>query len=229
LGLEVLYTLVYFAIISQNFEDSTMNYIKSLSSAGTSVGLGTLLAVGLSGCGGQSQEQSATQQQKQPAFVVIEEVAQGKYKIAEEFPAKETRIILKKLDGSERVLTEQELDYLIKQEAAKVEEGTSNLTKPKEAQVTQHGGMGLGETILASAAGYMLGAWIGSKLFGNPAYQNNRKAGYKSPSTYSRSKSSFKKSAAKRTAAKKGGFFGNKKKSGGFFGGKRRSGGFFGG
>jgi hypothetical protein len=205
-----------------------MNYIKSLSTVGTSVGLGTLLAVGLAGCGGQSQEQAATQQQKQPAFVVIEEVTQGRYKIAEEFPAKETRIILKKLDGTERVLTEQELDYLIKQEAAKIEQGTSNLTKPQEAQVTQQG-MGLGETILASAAGYMLGAWIGSKLFGNQAYQNNRKAGYKSPSTYSRSKNSFKKSTAKRTASKKGGFFGTKKKSSGFFGGKRRSGGFFGG
>ncbi len=206
-----------------------MNYIKSLSAAGTSVGLGTLLVVGLSGCGGSSgQEQITQQQEKQPAFVVIEEVSQGRYKIAEEFPAKETRIILKKLDGTERVLTEQELDYLIKQEAAKIEQGTSNLTKSQEAQVTQQG-MGLGETILASAAGYMLGAWIGSKLFGNQAYQNNRKAGYKSPSTYSRSKNSFKKSAAKRTASKKGGFFGNKKKSSGFFGGKRRSGGFFGG
>jgi len=207
-----------------------MKYIKSLSAWGSSIGIGAALAVGITGCGGQSgQQKEAIQQQKQPAFVVIEEISKGRYKIAEEFPAKETRIVLKKLDGTERVMTQEELNYLIKQEAAKIEEGTSNLTHPQEAQVTQHGGMGLGETILASAAGYMLGAWIGSKLFGNPAYQNNRKAGYKSPSTYSRSKNSFKKSAAKRTAAKKGGFFGSKKKSGGFFGGKRRSGGFFGG
>ena len=206
-----------------------MNYIKTLSAVGSSVGIGAVLAVGVAGCGGQTGQQSeVTQQQKQPAFVVIEEISQGRYKIAEEFPAKETRIILKKLDGTERVLTQEELDYLVKKEAAKIEQGTSELTKPQEAQVGRQG-MGLGETILASAAGYMLGAWIGSKLFGNPAYQNNRKAGYKSPSTYSRSKSSFKKSAAKRTAAKKGGFFGSKKRSGGFFGGSRRSGGFFGG
>ncbi len=200
-----------------------MKYIKSLSGIGTSIGLGTVLSIGLAGCGGQSQEQGMQQQQKQPAFVVIEELSPGRYKIAEEFPAKETRIILKKLDGSERVLTQEELDYLIRQEAAKIEQGTSNLTKPQEAQVSQQG-MGLGETILASAAGYMLGAWIGSKLFGNPAYQNNRKAGYKSPSTYTRSKDSFKKaSAAKRSSSKKGGFFGGKKSS------SRRSGGFFGG
>ena len=206
-----------------------MKYIKTLSHVGASVGLGAALSIGISGCGGQSQEQGTRQQQKQPAFVVIEEVSQGRYKIAEEFPAKETRIILKKLDGTERVLTQQELDYLIKQEAAKIDKGTSNLTKPQEAQVSQRG-MGLGETILASAAGYMLGAWIGSRLFGSPAYQNNRKAGYKSPSTYSRSNKSFKKSAAKRSASrKKGGFFGGKKRSGGFFGGGRRSGGFFGG
>ncbi len=199
-----------------------MKYIRSLSTIGASIGLGAVLSVGLSGCGGQSQEQGTQQQEKQPAFVVIEEVSKGRYKIAEEFPAKETRIILKKLDGTERVLTQQELDYLIKQEAARIEEGTSNLTKPQDAQVSRQG-MGLGETILASAAGYMLGAWIGSKLFGNPAYQNNRKAGYKSPSTYTRSKDSFKKaSAAKRSSAKKGGFFGGKKSS-------RRSGGFFGG
>jgi len=206
-----------------------MNYIKSLSALSGSIGLGTVLSMGLVGCGGGNQQQEAIQQQKQPAFVVIEEVSPGRYKIAEEFPAKETRIVLKKLDGTERVMTQEELDYLIKQEAAKIEEGSSNLTKPQEAQVTQQGGMGLGETILASAAGYMLGAWIGSKLFGNPAYQNNRKAGYKSPSTYSRSQNSFKKSAAKRTSSKKGGFFGSKKKSSGFFGGTRRSGGFFGG
>jgi len=205
-----------------------MHYLKSFQAVGSSVGVGTLLAFGLAGCGGGTQEQGMTQQQKQPAFVVIEEVAQGRYKIAEEFPAKETRIILKKLDGTERVLTQEELDYLIKQEAARIEAGTSNLTKPQEAQVNQQG-MGLGETILASAAGYMLGAWIGSKLFGNPAYQNNRKAGYKSPSTYSRSVNSFKKSAARKSASKKSGFFGNKKRSSGFFGGSRRSGGFFGG
>jgi len=82
-----------------------MKYIKTAATIGSSVGLGALLSVGLSGCGEQRQQQEQIQQQKQPAFVVIEEVSQGRYKIAEEFPAKETRIVLKKLDGTERVMT----------------------------------------------------------------------------------------------------------------------------
>ena len=193
-----------------------MKYIKSLSTIAVT-GLGTLLLTGVTGCTQQQQEQ----QQAKGAFVIIEETAPGKYQIKDEFPADETRIVLKKLDGSEKVLTKPELDALIKEEAAKIDNGTSNLTKEQNAQVTQQGGMGLGETILASAAGYMIGAWIGSKLFGNQNFQNNRKAGYKSPSTYSKSKNSFNK-PRKSTSSKKGGFFGGKKsssRSGGFFGG----------
>jgi hypothetical protein len=193
-----------------------MKYIKSLSSIAVT-GLGTVLLTGVTGCTQQQQEQ----QQAKGAFVIIEETTPGRYQIKDEFPADETRIVLKKLDGSEKVLTKPELDALIKEEAAKIDNGTSNLTKEQNAQVTQQGGMGLGETILASAAGYMIGAWIGSKLFGNQNFQNNRKAGYKSPSTYSKSKNSFNK-PRKSTSSKKGGFFGGKKSS-------KRSGGFFGG
>jgi len=201
-----------------------MKYIKSLSSISASVGLGAMLSVGLVGCGESSQAQQSQQEIKEAAFVIIEEVSAGKYKIAEEFPAKETRIVLKKLDGTEQILTKEQLDELVKQESVKIDNGTSNLTKPQDAQVTQQHGMGLGETIMASMAGAMIGSWIGSKLFGNQNYQNNRKAGYKSPSTYSRSKDSFKKAAsnnraAKNRATKKGGFFGNNKKSRGSFGG----------
>jgi len=192
-----------------------MKYITKLSTL-AATGLGAVLVTGVTGCTQQTQEQA----QAKGAFVIIEETSVGRYQIKDEFPADETRIVLKKLDGSESVLTQAQLDALIKEEAAKIDNGTSNLTK-ENAQVSQQGGMGLGETILASAAGYMLGAWIGSKLFGNQNFNNNRKAGYKSPSTYSKSKNSFNK-AKKSTSSKKGGFFGNKKsagKSGGFFGG----------
>jgi len=191
-----------------------MKYITKLSTL-TATGLGAVLVTGVTGCTQQTQEQA----QAKGAFVIIEETAAGKYQIKDEFPADETRIVLKKLDGTESVLTQAQLDALIKEEAAKIDNGTSNLTKDN-AQVSQQGGMGLGETILASAAGYMLGAWIGSKLFGNQNFNNNRKAGYKSPSTYSKSKKSFNK-PRKSTSSKKGGFFGSKKSSsrGGFFGG----------
>jgi hypothetical protein len=197
-----------------------MKYIKKFSTIATATGLGALLATGITGCTGNSQQQQEEAQAK-GAFVIIEETTPGRYQIKDEFPADETRIVLKKLDGTEKVLTKPELDALIKEEAAKIDNGTSNLTKEQNAQVSQQGGMGLGETILASAAGYMLGAWIGSKLFGNQNYQNNRKAGYKSPSTYTKSKNSFNK-ARTSSSTKRSGFFGGKKstsRSGGFFGG----------
>jgi len=194
-----------------------MKYINKLSTMATATGLGALLATGITGCTSNDQ-QKQEQAQAKGAFIIIEESAPGKYKIKDEFPADETRIVLKKLDGTEKVLTKPELDALIQEEAAKIDNGTSNLTK-ENPQVSQ--GMGLGETIMASMAGAMLGAWIGNKLFGNQNYQNNRKAGYKSPSTYSKSKNSFNK-PRKSTSSKRSGFFGNKKspsRRGGFFGG----------
>ncbi len=192
-----------------------MKYLKKLSDYAMVGGVGALLVTGLTGCQ-QKAEESAQQGEAKAkgAFVIIEETTAGKYQIKDEFPSDETRIVLKTLDGTEKVLTQAELDALMKEENAKIEDGTSELTKPQEAQVGSQG-MGLGETILASAAGAMLGAWIGSKLFGNSNYQNNRKAGYKSPSTYSKSKKSFSKSGKAGKAGKSGksGYFG--KKSGG--------------
>ena len=110
------------------------------------------------------------------------------------------------------------MDKLVKEEAAKIDNGTSNLTKsPEETAQVSSGGMGLGETILASAAGAMVGAWIGNKLFGNQNYQNNRRAGYKSPSTFSKSQSSFSKarsgSSSSSRSSRKSGFFGSKSSS----------------
>ncbi len=187
-----------------------MKYIKKLSHITALSGLGVLLVAGVTGCGNDSQPQEE-QQQAKGAFVIIEETAPGKYMIKDEFPADETRIVLKKLDGNEQVLTQEEMDALLKDEAAKIDNGTSALTQP-DAQLSQQGGMGLGEAILASAAGAIIGSWIGSKLFGNQNYQNNRKAGYKSPATYSRSSNSFNKptSPAKSTRS---GFFGSQSSS----------------
>jgi hypothetical protein len=161
-----------------------MKYIKKFSTIATATGLGALLATGVTGCA-------------------------GKYKIKDEFPADETRIVLKQLDGVERVLTKEEMDQLVKEEEAKIDNGTSTLTQ-QNPEVSQ--GMGLGSILLSSIAGAMIGSYIGNKLFGNQNYQNNRKAGYKSPSTYSRSQKSFSKSK-KSTSSKRSGFFGGKKSS----------------
>ena len=192
-----------------------MKYIRQLSTL-AATGLGAVLVTGVTGCTQQTQEQA----QAKGAFVIIEETAAGEYKIVDEFPSDETRIVLKQLDGTERVLSKEEMDKLVQEEAAKIDNGTSNLTKDN-AQVSQQGGMGLGEVLMASIAGAMIGSWIGSKLFGNQNYKNNRKAGYKSPSTYSKSQKSFSQ-ARKSSSSKKSGFFGGKKsssRSGGFFGG----------
>ena len=195
-----------------------MKHLRKFSTLATATGLGTLLATGLTGCFSNNQQQQ--EQKAQNAFVIIEETAPGRYQIKDEFPAEETRIVLKQLDGTERVLTKPEMDALVAQEAAKIDNGTSNLTKAQDPQVSQQGGMGLGEILLSSMAGAVIGSWIGSKLFGNQNYQNNRKAGYKSPSTYSRSQKSF--TTAKKASSKRSGFFGSKSTSsrtGGFFGG----------
>jgi len=186
-----------------------MKHIKKLSTIATATGLGALLATGLTGCIGGNNNQQEQQQQAKGAFVIIEETAPGKYKIKDEFPAEETRIVLKQLDGVERVLTKEEMDKLVKEESAKIDKGTSTLTQ-QNPEVSQ--GMGLGSVLLSSIAGAMIGSYIGNKLFGNQNYQNNRKAGYKSPSTYSRSKKSFSKSR-KSTSSKRSGFFGGKKSS----------------
>jgi hypothetical protein len=191
-----------------------MKYLKTLSDVAVAGGVGALLVAGLSGCQ-QKSDEGAYQGEAKPkgAFVIIEETAPGKYKIKDEFPADETRIVLKKLDGTEKVLTKEEMDALVKKEAAKIDNGTSELTQPKAEVTSQNSGMSLGSAILASAAGAVIGSWIGSKLFGNSNYQNNRKAGYKNSSTYSRSTKSFNKPRKSSARSGRSGFFGSKSRS----------------
>ena len=145
----------------------------------------------------------------------LEEVAPGKYKILEEFPSEKTQIILRSLDGTERILSDEETKALLAEENAKIDAGTSNLTN-QNAQLSG-GGMSLGEAILASAAGAIIGS------FNNPAYQSQRQTAYKSPSAYSRSVDSFNQAKQQNDKARSGrsSFFGGSKsgKSGGFFGG----------
>lgn len=187
-------------------------------------GLASVLVVGLVGCedkgANQQQNQGQTNafsnaSQKQGAFVIIEQSADGRYAIADEFPASKTTIVLRSPDGSERILSQAEIDALVKEEASKIDAGTSALTNPEQAQLS-NGGMGLGGVLLSSIAGALIGSWIGNKLFNNQNYQNQRKAQYKSPQAYSRSQNSFKKAASaskSSSSTKKSGFFGNKSSS----------------
>lgn len=169
-----------------------------------SLGIGVMLA--LSGC----QNNNSNTQEKNPTikkgtFVIIEEQDDGSYKILDEYPSETTRVMLKGKDGSERLLSKEEIDTMLKEEENKIDNGTSQLTNPTG------GGLSLGEAILASAAGAVLGSWIGSKLFNNQNYQTQQRTTYKSPQAYERSKNNMNNtrttSATKATQGKSG-FFG---------------------
>ena len=195
--------------------------IKKVASYAAVGGFGAVVAAGLAGCGSDNGgESSALNEaaQKTGAFVIIEETSPGKYKVLEEYPSSETRVVLKDINGTERVLSKEEMDKLIAEENAKIDAGTSNLTgsNAQNAQLSS-GGMSLGETLLASAAGAIIGSWIGNKLFNNPGYQAQRQSAYKNPSAYSRSVDSFNKAKATSSAGKsssgKSGFFGGSSSS----------------
>ncbi len=198
-------------------------HIKRVSSYSMIGGLSALVLAGIQGCGdsGVDHQQQATQQQqvvKEGATVTIEKQANGSYKIIDEAPSIKTHVILVE-DGKERILTQEEIDKLVKEEEARVDAGTSKLTQNPE-EVAKEGGMGLAGTLMASMAAGMVGSFLMNKLMNNQNYQQNRRTTYKSPSTYSRSQNSFKKartggmnSAKKSTAPRKSGFFSNKSKS----------------
>lgn len=155
-------------------------------------GLSCLVILSLHGCDTSSTSSASAHPVKQGAFVILEEQSNGKYKVLEEQPSSITKIIVKKLDGTEEVLSDTKVQELIKQESVKIDQNQSELTQKDGGQ----SGFGLGSAILASAAGAILGSYIGNKLFNNPAFQQNALRNYKSPQAYERSKNSFKSTQA---------------------------------
>ncbi len=215
-----------------------MKHIITFKQAVLVGGFGVLLASGLAGCGdgrassndagGAAGGQSAAV--KQGATVFIEKTANG-YKVVDEFPSAQTRVFLREEVGGqmqERLLSQSELDALMAEENAKIDAGKSELT---DASLSS-GGMSLGSAILASAAGAMIGSWIGNKLFNSPGYQAQRQAAYSNPSAYQRSVNSFgqnaRAGAAGAGSGAKSGFFGQKSGAGaaGASGAARSSSGF---
>lgn len=163
------------------------SYLRRIGDATILGGMSAFLMLGLVACGNSSNNEasSTSMQAKKGATVTLEEQSDGSYKILEEVPSTETRVIVKKLDGTEEMLPKEEVDALIAQEAQKVENGTSELTS------SSGGGLGIGGAILASAAGAILGSYIGNKLFNNQNYQSNAQRNYSSQQAYQRSASSF--------------------------------------
>lgn len=189
-----------------------MKHIHKIKNYAMVGGLGVMAVFALNACeqnSGQNNALNNTLQnsQKNGAFVIVEEQNDGSYKVLEEYPSEQTRVMLKDKNGQERLLSQEEIDELIKQEEVAIDSGQSQLTNPNG------GGLGLGGAILASAAGAILGSYIGNKLFNNPNYQANSQRNYKSPQAYERSKNSFNNtkagaSSANKASGGKSGFFG---------------------
>ena len=196
-------------------------FLKKISNYAIVGGLGSILLTSFTGCEDKGHNQNSSTpnamtsaSQKQGAFVIVEKNPSGGYQIVDEFPSTKTTIVLRE-NGKERILSQAEIDTLVAQEAKKIDNGTSNLTNGASIS---NGGMSLGETLLASAAGAMIGAYIGNRLFNNSNFNSKRRTSYKSPQTYSKSVNSFNKAkstskATKSSSSKKSGFFGGSRKS----------------
>jgi len=205
-------------------------HIKKISNATIIGSMGVLILSTMQGCGDAPQdnkpaEQSVSAIKKEGATVTIQEslnkdTNKSTYKIIDEVPSVSTRVILKDVNGTERILSQAEIDKLVKEEEAKVDAGTSDLTKKPE-EVKDSGGLGLAGTLMASMAAGMVGAALMNKLSNNQNYQQNRRTSYRSPSTYSRSQSSFSKARATNSAIGKRATSSSSTRSSGF--GRARS------
>jgi hypothetical protein len=157
----------------------------------------------LSGCESSQQEQKAGQNK----FLVIEQQADGKYIVVEETPTEgPSRAIIREIDANgnktERFMNEDEMKKLADQEYKKVQDGSSETVKGGESSA----GMGLGGTILAVAAGSLLGNMIGNALMNNKNFASRSSTVNKS--AYSRSAGG--QAAGSGTSTKKS-FFGGSK------------------
>ena len=181
-----------------------MSNNKHFSSLATGVALGSagiaMMSV-LTGCSSQQQEQ------QQNRFLVIEQQADGKYIVVEEMPTSgENRAIIRERDAygnvTERFMNEAEMKALAEQEYKRVQDGTSETIQSNNSGA----GMGLAGTILAVAAGSLMGNMIGNALMNNK--------------NFAKRSSSVNKSAYSRSAAGKAAKSGSSKRS--FFGSSKK-------
>ncbi len=163
---------------------------------------GVLMMSVLTGCESPQQKQETVNK-----FLVIEQQANGKYIVVEEMPTDgPSRAIIREKDANgntvERFMNEDEMRTLAEQEYAKVQDGTSET-------VSEGGGAGMGiaGTILAAAAGAMMGNMIANSLMNNKNFSKNAASSNKS--AYSRSAASR---ASKSSSSKKS-FFGKSSRS----------------
>ncbi len=177
-----------------------MKHLSTIGSAALLGSMGVIVMSSITGCSGQQE-----QQEPQNRFLIIEQQPNGKYIVVEEMPTEgPSRSIIRERDAdgvvTERFMNEDEMRRLAEQEYQKVQSGQSELNQEPSASP----GMGLAGTILAVAAGSLLGNMIGNALMGNKNFQRHSNAV---------NKSAYHQSAASRSASSgsKKSFFGGSK------------------
>ena len=178
-----------------------MKHISSIANGVALGSAGVLMMSVLTGC-------EAPQEKQQNKFLIIEQQTSGKYIVIEEMPTDgPSRAIIREKDANgntvERFMNEAEMKALAEQEYQKVQNGTSETTQ----QNSGGEGMGLAGTILAVAAGSLMGNMIGNALMNNKSFSKN--AASTNKSAYSRSAAG---NAASSSSSKKS-FFGSSSKS----------------
>ena len=187
-----------------------MKHINSLASGVALGSAGIIMMSVMSGC-------EAPQQETQNRFLVIEQQPNGKYIVVEEMPTEgPNRAIIREKDENgrvtERFMNEAEMKALAEQEYQKVQNGTSETTQASGGE-----GMGLAGTILAVAAGSLMGNMIANSLMNNSNFKSrsnsvNKSAYHRSAATNAAKSGSTKKSffgnTNRGTASGKSSFFG---------------------
>jgi hypothetical protein len=190
-----------------------MKHISTIGSAALLGSMGVVVMSTLTGCSQQEQ------QEPQNRFLVIEQQVNGKYIVVEEMPTEgPSRSIIRERDENgvvtERFMNEDEMRSLAEQEYQKMQNGQSELNQEPSSSP----GMGLAGTILAVAAGSLMGNMIGNALMGNKNFQRHsnsvnksayhKSAAAKKSSSASKSKKSFFGGSKKRSSSGRSSFFG---------------------
>jgi len=144
--------------------------MKHIKAIGSGIFLGTAGLAVMSVLGGCAQEQ---QEPKNRFLVVEQQHPGGKYVVVEEMPTEgPNRAIIREYDAdgqmTERFMNEAEMKTLAQQEYDRMQAGQSELNQPANGD-----GMGLAGTILAVAAGSLLGNMIGNALMNNANYRQH--------------------------------------------------------
>ena len=89
-----------------------MQYIRKISDYMIAGGIGVMVIASMQGCEQKDNQENVLKEaaKTQGALVIVDEISPGQYKIAEEYPSSTTRIILRNADGSERILSQEEID-----------------------------------------------------------------------------------------------------------------------